>query len=638
MKLKHYSNKLKPLSILLVGLLAIAGCSQQESSTVVKDSSADHSAEKQPRPNIILVMTDDQGYGDFGMHNNPIVQTPNIERLASESQRFTNFHVDPTCSPTRAALMSGKYSLRAGVWHTVMGRHMLNDQHYTLPEILADAGYNTAMIGKWHLGDNYPFRPQDQGFDHVLSHGGGGVGQAPDYWQNDQFDDTYFLNGKEKQYKGFATDVWFDEAIDYIDEQAKTDKPFFLYLSTNAPHVPWRAPEQYIEPYKTLGLGDDLAKFYGMITNIDDNIARLRSAMRASKVEENTIFIFMTDNGSSMAAKSNGEPLNRLSNEVKLAIETKTGKKLSSLNSFMRAGKTSIYEGGHRVPFFIRWPNGKLGQPNEFNDLTAHVDVLPTLLDLAGIDAKNIDTDGISLVPALQQGSALPDRTIVVTNQRVLNPDPQRPYAVMQGNWRYVHAEHSEGVELFDLTNDSGQINNIIDQHPEKAAELAKAYEQWWIHATGKGTPTTRPIIGSEHENPSRLTGMDWLSPNTGQVPWWPGFGDDKWGKGHGWVGNEEKFLVSPWALKVASKGNYTMTLYLHDIPANKVIDKSFAHLQLNGKTETKAITTGAISVEFEVQLVQGDIDIRAWFDDQTDDSGLSTGLPAFYMYVEKQR
>jgi arylsulfatase A-like enzyme len=581
-------------------------------------------------------MTDDQGYGDFSMNNNPIVQTPNIEELASQSQSLTNFHVDPTCSPTRAALLSGKYSLRAGVWHTVMGRHMLSNEHHTLPEILGDAGYNTAMIGKWHLGENYPFRPQDQGFEHVLMHGGGGVGQAPDYWENDQFDDTYFINGKEKEYKGFATDVWFDEAIDYVKVQAKTDKPFFLYLSTNAPHTPWRAPEEYIEPYSAMGLDDDLAKFYGMITNIDDNVARLRQAMRDSYIEDDTIFIFMTDNGSSMATKSNGEPLNRLSAEVKAAIEAKTGKKLTTLNSYMREGKASTYEGGHRVPFLIRWPNGNLGQPGEFSDLSAHVDILPTVLDLINVDAPSLDTDGISLVSLLKEGTPLPDRTMVVTNQRVLHPDPLRPYSVMQGQWRYVHAVEKGGVELFDLSNDPGQKNDISKQHPERVAEMAKAYEQWWEHTTGKGTPTTRPIIGSIHENPSRLTGMDWLSPNTGQVPWWPGFGTDKWGKGHGWVGNEHKFKVSPWALKVAEKGTYTMTLYLHDIPANKVIGKSFAHIQLNGVTTTLPIAEGATHITFETMLEVGELDVRAWFDDKPNESGLNKGLPAFYLYAEK--
>lgn len=637
MKLSVYSNQLKKLNILLlslIGILGLMGCEKSDSSQTSEQDL--HTEVVAKKPNIILVMTDDQGYGDFSMNNNPIVNTPNIENLASQSQRFTNFHVDPTCSPTRAALMSGKYSLRAGVWHTVMGRHMLSDEHHILPEILSDAGYNTAIIGKWHLGDNYPFRPQDQGFKYVLSHGGGGVGQSPDYWENDQFDDIYYLNGKEKQYNGFATDVWFDEAIDYIHDQSKQEKPFFLYLSTNAPHTPWRAPEKYIEPYRALGLGEDLAKFYGMITNIDDNIARLRQAMRDNKIEDNTIFIFMTDNGSSMATKSNGEPLTRLTAEVKLAIEAKTGKKLTTLNNYMRDGKASTYEGGHRVPFFIRWPNGNLGQPGEFTDLSAHVDLLPTLLDLTGITAKDVDTDGISLVNLLKDGTPLPDRTLVVTNQRVLDPDPQRPYSVMQGNWRYVHGDATGGVELYDLSTDPGQRNNISKQHPQRVETMTKAYAKWWIHVTGQGTPTTRPVVGSIHENPSRLTGMDWLSPNTNQVPWWPGFGTDKWGKGHGWVGNEDKFMVSPWALKVAETGIYNITLYLHDIPANKVIGKSYSHLELNGETMTLPIAEGATSITFQAALKVGNLDVRAWFDEQTDTSGRDKGLPAFYMYVEK--
>lgn len=626
----------RTLSLFLLCVIGITGCNAPEQSQQ-KAVQEDLSSQKHKRPNIVLLMTDDQGYGDFSIYNNPIVKTPEIETLAAQSQRFTNFHVDPTCSPTRAAIMSGKYSLRAGVWHTVMGRHMLSDKHHILPEILKEAGYNTAMFGKWHLGENYPFRPQDQGFNHALIHGGGGVGQSPDYWENDQFDDTYFLNGEEKQYQGFATDVWFNEAINFMKQQKDKDSPFFVYLSLNGPHIPWRAPAKYIEPYTALGLPEDMAKFYGMIANIDENVGRLRSVLHDEKLEDDTIFIFMTDNGSSMAAKSNGEPLNWLSEDVKLAIEKQTGKQINTLNSYMRGGKASTYDGGHRVPFFIRWPNGNLGDPADINDLASHFDILPTLLDLAGIKTDNVDTDGISLTPVLKNESSLPNRTLVVTNQRVLNPDPQRPYSVMQGNWRYVHAVQDGGVELFDLTNDPGQKHDISAQHPEKVAELSKYYEQWWQYTTGKGTPTTRPIIGSQFENPSRLTGMDWLSPNTGQVPWWPGFGEDKWGKGHGWVGNEDKFMVSPWALKVAENGLYTLTLYLHDIPAKKVIPKRFAHLQLNGDVKTLPIPQGATSISFKVPLSVGDLDIRAWFDDLKDESGLATGMPAFYMYVERQ-
>tara|TARA_B110001450_G_scaffold171525_1_gene159981 strand:- start:178 stop:2064 length:1887 start_codon:yes stop_codon:yes gene_type:complete len=612
------------LSMLVAALAMLMGCqSEREPSGKIQQ---DITTQK---PNIILVMTDDQGYGDLGMHDNPILKTPNIDQLASESQRFTNFHVDPTCSPTRAALMSGQYSLRAGVWHTVMGRHMLSDRHHTLPELLGEAGYATAMIGKWHLGDNYPFRPQDQGFDHVLIHGGGGVGQTPDYWGNTQFDDTYFLNGEARQYKGYVTDIWFDEAIDYIHQHANQQKPFFLYLSTNAPHVPWRAPEADIAQYRALGLNEDMAKFYGMISNLDDNMARLRTAMRDANIEDNTIFIFMTDNGSVLAQKSDGEPLDWLSAEVKLAMG-----EIDSLNASMRGGKASTYDGGHRVPFFISWPNGNFGEDKDYDNLTAHIDVLPTLLDLAQIDGSKLDTDGISLALALKDQAAIPDRTLVVTNQRVLHPDPQRPYAVMQGNWRYVHAEEEGGDELFELTTDPGQRNNISAQHPARVAAMAKAYEAWWQHTTGKGAVTTRPVVGSEAETPIRLTAMDWLAPNTDQVPWWPGFGDDKWGEG--WLENEAQFQVSPWALHIAEKARYRLSLYLHDKPAKKVIPKAFAHLQLNDQHFAAAIKEGSISWSFETDLDAGDLDVRAWFDDQTDKEGIKSGLPAIFLYIEK--
>ena len=596
----------------------LAGCAQDPEDTA---------PERSIRPNIILVMTDDQGYGDLGMHDNPIVQTPVIDQLASESHRFTNFHVDPTCSPTRSALMSGQYSLRAGVWHTVMGRHMLSDRHHTLPEVLRDAGYNTAMVGKWHLGDTYPFRPQDQGFDHVLIHGGGGVGQAPDYWGNTQFDDTYFLNGESRHYPGFVTDVWFDEAIDYVRKNAGGDEPFFLYVSTNAPHRPWRAPEEYIAPYRELGLEDGMAKFYAMITNLDDNMARLRAAMREVDIEDNTILMFMTDNGSALAQISNGEPAELLTEPARAAI----AEQVATLNSHMRAGKASTYDGGHRVPFFILWPAGGFDEARDIDDLAAHVDVLPTLLDLAGIDSDGMDTDGLSLVPALTGMVKLPDRTMVVTNQRVLHPDPDRPYSVMQGSWRYVHAEQGGGVALFDVSSDPGQTQDILAEHPERAAAMAGVYEAWWQHTTGAGTQTTRPIVGSDAENPLRISAMDWLAPSTDQVPWWPGFGEKD---GNGWIGREGDFQLSPWALKAAETGTYRITLYLHDEPAQKVIPHGFAHLELNGEVITQPLGEGSVSSTFEVSLDAGNLDVRAWFDDSEDASGQR--LAAFYLYFER--
>lgn len=196
-------------------------------------------------PNVILVMTDDQGYGDLGCHGNKIIKTPNLDNLYSQSTRLTNFHVSPTCSPTRAALLTGHYSNLTGVWHTVSGRSLIHRDEIVLAKTFKTSGYATGMFGKWHLGDNYPFRPQDRGFDEVVIHAGGGIGNTHDYWNNDYFDDYYSHNGQYKKYQGYCTDVWFSEAIRFIEKNQ--DQPFFCYISTNAPHGPFHVqdPAEY---------------------------------------------------------------------------------------------------------------------------------------------------------------------------------------------------------------------------------------------------------------------------------------------------------------------------------------------------------------------------------------------------------
>tara|TARA_B110001450_G_scaffold171525_1_gene159993 strand:+ start:15709 stop:17613 length:1905 start_codon:yes stop_codon:yes gene_type:complete len=620
----------------VVGVLALSGCVNDKQK--VKNTAAQAHSQ---RPHIILVMTDDQGYGDFGHNKNPIVKTPVIDQIVNNSIRFTDFHVDPTCSPTRAALMSGQYSLRAGVWHTVMGRHILSDKIQTLPEVLKDVGYTTGIVGKWHLGDNYPFRPQDQGFDHVLLHGGGGVGQTPDYWGNTQFNDTYFLNGSPKKYDGYATDIWFDEAINFIDNNANKAEPFFLFISTNAPHAPFRAPEQYSEPYRQLGVPEELALFYAMIANIDKNMGRLQGVMDKNGITDDTIFIFMTDNGSVMGTKS----AKLVKGKTKALIEQKLGHKITTLNFDMRGAKNSAYEGGHRVPFYISWPNGGLIEPGAIDGLSAHFDVMPSLLDLIGVDISTLDTDGISLKSALTHGTELPDRTLTVTTQRVINPDPNRPYAVMQGKWRYVKGNSNKDiVELFDLSKDPSQTENIIDKHPEIADKMASQYQQWWQYNTDNRLQTTRAIIGSPRENPARLTSHDWLAPNTQQVGHTVGFGDDQWSK-KGWLGNEKKYQISPWKVQTAEKGLYRFTVLFHDKPANKVIPKRYAYLSINDQTYVKKLTEATTSVSFELPLEKQAVDIKAWFSDiqnsdkpNKNNKGEANDKPlaAFFIYAER--
>ncbi|MEM9702290.1 MAG: arylsulfatase, partial [Planctomycetota bacterium] len=304
------------------------------------------------RPNVVLILTDDQGYGDLSCHGNEELKTPNMDRLFAESVRLTNYHVDPTCSPTRSALYTGRYSTKTGVWHTIQGRSLMAPTEVTIAERFRDVGYRTGMIGKWHLGDNAPLRPRDQGFDHAFIHGGGGVGQAPDFWGNDYFADTYFrfARGEEppasiEPVRGYCTDEWFAEAKRFVSD-SPPDRPFFLTLATNAPHGPYLVGPEWSEPYKAAGIKSPRAEFYGMIACIDARLGELRAHLQEMGHAENTIFIFTTDNGTAAGHRDGG------------------------FNAGMRGNKGSKYDGGHRVPFFIHWPAGGLTGGRDVTRLT----------------------------------------------------------------------------------------------------------------------------------------------------------------------------------------------------------------------------------------------------------------------------
>ena len=444
------------------------------------------------RPNVILIITDDQGYGDLACHGNTILDTPNMDRLHSQSVRFTNFHVSPTCAPTRAALMTGLYTNRTGVWHTIGGRSLLRKDKVTMAEVFKENEYHTAIFGKWHLGDNYPFRPQDRGFLEVLVHGAGGVGQTPVFFDNDYFNDTYIHNGKLEEYRGYCTDVWFREAIEYIEKQK--DNPFFCYISTNAPHSPFYVDNKYSKAYEGIK-NIPSNEFYGMITNIDDNIGILTRKLEDLGISDNTILIFMTDNGSSMGDKK---------------IEN-----ITAFNAGMRGKKNSEYDGGHRVPFFVKYPNGKLEAGKDVNNISAHIDVLPTLIELCGLKLnKPIDFDGKSLMPLINGSDEnWSERLLITDSQRVEHPIKWRKSAVMSDNWRLVNGE-----ELYNMVDDPGQTNDVALKEPKKVEKFRKAYDTWWDDVSLDFDDFQAIIIGSPAENPVNLTSHDWHS-NT-QVPW----------------------------------------------------------------------------------------------------------------------
>ena len=465
--------------LLVVAILVVAGLSLKANANAPK------------HPNVVIVITDDQGYGDLSCHGNPVLKTPNIDDLYNESVRLTDYHVAPTCSPTRAALQSGHWTNRTGVWHTIMGRSMIRENEPTIGQVFSDAGYATGMFGKWHLGDNYPYRPEDRGYTEVLRHGGGGVGQTPDYWDNAYFDGSYWHNGTPVPVKGYCTDVFFDYAKKFIETQKADGKPFLAYISTNAPHGPQHAPKESAEPYLD-GHSVKLAHFFGMIANIDDNVGKLRKFLDSEGLTENTIFIFNTDNGTAGGAKI--------------------------FNANMKGQKGSAYDGGHRVPFFLHWPGGGMKQPTDVQPISHAVDVLPTLIDLCGIPApKGIDFDGkniSSLLKGNPDSSINWDERILITDsQRVKDPIMWKSSSVMTSRWRLINGE-----ELYDIKNDPSQKSDVSSAFPAEVRRLRDFYEGWWEELLPSFKQSTAIYLGHPNDHPARLTSHDWIT--TGSTPW----------------------------------------------------------------------------------------------------------------------
>ena len=583
---------------------AIPGCSISQSAN----------PKNKQRPNVILIITDDQGYGDLACHGNEIIKTPNMDKLHSQSTRLTNFHVGPTCAPTRASLMTGRYCNRTGVWHTVMGRSLLRKDETTLANVFSDTGYKTGFFGKWHLGDNYPFRPQDRGFGEVLAHGGGGITQAPDYWNNDYFNDTYFHNGKPQKYTGYCTDIWFENAINFIEQNRS--KPFFCYITTNAPHGPFNVPQKYIDMYK-----DDPAvpnpNFYGMITNIDENIGLLEKKLEDLKLIDNTILIFMTDNGTA-AGFRNGK----------------------GFNAGMRGTKGSQYDGGHRVPFFIRYPNGSITPATDIDCITAHVDVMPTLIDICNLTPKTKPAfDGKSLKPLLAgQKDNWPDRALITDSQRIENPAKWRRCAVMTDRYRLI-----DGKELYDMTADPGQKNNIAQTNPTIVKQLRSEYEKWWTSVSQRFDEYCNIIIGSDHENPTCLVAHDWhsIGDNPKLPPWHQSHIRNASQTDGFWAVDIERtgtyrFKLQRWPNE-ANAGLNTSLPATEKVPGNfnfpkgKALNITTARIKIANIDQTIQVNPTDHAATFTVKLNKGKTKLQAQF---TDDQNKTFG--AYYVYAKR--
>ncbi len=449
-------------------------------------SSLSH-ADEQSRPNIILVMTDDQGYGDLGIRGNPHLKTPNLDQFAREGIQLDRFYCSPVCAPTRASLMTGRYYYRSGVIHTSRGGAKMHGDEVTVAERLEKAGYATGIFGKWHLGDTYPMRPQDQGFDETLWHKSGGIGQTPDRPES-YFNPQLWRNGDKIKSSGYCTDVFFDAAIEFIEQPR--DEPFFVYLPTNAPHTPLEIAEKYAERYRKLGLNDTTARVYGMVANIDENFGRLLGVLDRSGLRENTLVLFFGDNGPQQARFNGG----------------------------LRGRKSWTYEGGIRVGAFMQWP-ARWPTAKKIDSIAAHIDIAPTLLAAAGVAVPATPKfDGVNLMPLLDgDASDWPERTLFFQCHRGLTPKPFQNTAVVTDRYKLVGYPGTFGredldvsgqpiCELYDIPADPGESNDLAAGMPDRLAHLQAAYEKWFSDVRSPRNFKPGIIhIGNDAENPVRL-------------------------------------------------------------------------------------------------------------------------------------
>ena len=438
------------------------------------------------KPNIVLVITDDQGYGPVGQHGHPWIETPNLDTLHDTSLRFTRFLVSPTCAPTRSALMTGRHPMRNGVTHTILERERMTLDATILPQILKTAGYTSGIFGKWHLGDEEPYQPHRRGFDEVFIHGAGGIGQAYKCSCADAPNNTYFgpyvrHNTKFVKTDEFCTDVFFTGALGWIKQVKDNDAPFFAYITTNAPHGPFLAPEPSKKRFLDMGFSQKEAGFYGMIENIDDNVGRLMTKLEEWKLLEDTVVIFMSDNG--MTGNGAGRPGMQLGTAA-------DGTKLFPYNAEQRGLKGSVDEGGVRVPLFVRW-DGKITPGREVDRITAHIDILPTLAALAGAELPEDQVEGRNLLPLIENKKVKwEDRYLVSHKGRwPTGAEPNRfqwqNFAVRNQRFRFV-----ENRLLYDMAKDPGQTTNVIEKHPDVVKAMREYYDQWW--------KTTRPMMVNE--------------------------------------------------------------------------------------------------------------------------------------------
>ena len=554
-------------------------------------------------PNVIVVLTDDQGFGDVSLYGNPVINTPNMDALAKEGVSFHQFHVTSMCAPTRAALLTGRNPLENGAISTCQGLHSIRHGLPTLPQVMADAGYATGIFGKWHLGRNWPNRPQDKGFQETFALYGFGTTGISSRWNNDYVDTWVVHNGEEKQTDGFNTDVFFDQAMDWIEQQG--DTPFFAYIPTTAPHFPFWAPEELTAEYADT----KNPEFFALLDNLDMNMGRLEAFLEERGLKDDTIVIFMSDNG----------PVG--------------GK--STYNAGMTGSKASPWEAGHRVPCFIRYPAGGIEGGRVVEGLADVTDIFPTLLDLCGIDSpEDVHLPGISLRPAMLGEGQIATRTIVMQIQQG-RLDPKRA-AIMSDQWRLLWCD-----SLYDIERDLSQQTKFTDEHPDVFLRLWQDYQRYYGRWQRRARRAQPEIVGSPHQATVILDGSNWLEVRAdGQksVRKAKGASPDaaRW-KIKAYRAGTYRIALRRWPVESglaldAAAPPFETRLSGEPLPQGTALPITRATLEVDGRLYRKAAQDDPTAVVFDIELEEGVHMIQGLLRDDTD--RMQCG--AYYAYVEK--
>lgn len=563
-----------------------------------------------PRPNVVLILTDDQGYGDLGVHGNPIVRTPHLDRMAAQSAILSQFYVSPVCTPTRACLLTGRYNFRTRAIDTFRGRAMMDPEEVTLAELLREAGYATGIFGKWHLGDCYPMRPVDQGFEMALVHRGGGIGQPsdPPGAEGKYTDPVLFRNGEPVAMQGYCTDIYFTEGMRWAEQAVAAGRPFFLYLPTNCPHGPFDdvPPQEYayyrqqvIAPERFPARGqpiprnmqaDTQARVYAMIENIDRNVGRLLNWLEEQKLRERTVVLFLTDNG----------------------------RATPGYNAGLRGNKGTVYEGGLRSPFFAYWP-GRLAPGVASDAIAAHIDLMPTILEVCGVPVPpELRLDGRSLWPLLTRTAGQwPARTLFFQAHRGDVPVRYHNCAIREQRWKLVSATGfgperlppgGPRWELFDLAADPYEQHDVAGTHPEVVERLKAAYDAWFDDVSRTRPDNYAPpriVAGAAQERITVLTRQDW--------------------RGAGWAPEEE----GHWLLEVVAGSPWTVRVIVAPAPRDRTVQVQVGAWQVSAPLPagaTEHLWTGQ-------HLPAGPQELYAWIED----SGRRSGVRFVELHQERR-